>query len=59
MHAKPGDTVTQGQDLLTLHTDEPDRFERALAALDGGIAIADPADAPDPVPLVLDRVSAG
>jgi thymidine phosphorylase len=59
MHAKPGDTVSQGQDLLTLHTDEPDRFERALAALEGGIAIADPDVAPDPVPLVLDRVSAG
>jgi thymidine phosphorylase len=57
MHAKPGDTVTEGQDLLTLHTDEPDRFQRALAALDDGIEIADPAPY-TPTPLVLDRVSA-
>ena len=41
MHAKPGDTVTEGQPLLTLHTDEPERFERALAALDGGVVVAD------------------
>jgi thymidine phosphorylase len=57
MHAKPGDTVAEGQDLLTLHTDEPDRFERALVALDDGIEIADPAPY-TPTPLVLDRVSA-
>ena len=35
-HARPGDPVTEGQPLLTLHTDEPDRFERALASLEGG-----------------------
>jgi thymidine phosphorylase len=35
LHAKPGDTVTEGAPLMTLHTDEPERFERALAALDG------------------------
>ncbi len=39
MLAKPGDTVTEGQDLLVLHTDEPERFERALAALDGGVVV--------------------
>ncbi len=39
LHAKPGDTVTAGQPLLTLHTDTPDRFERAIAALDGGYDI--------------------
>jgi thymidine phosphorylase len=56
MHAKPGDTVTEGQDLLTLHTDDADRFERALAALDGGIAVGSTYDA---APLVIDRVAAG
>ena len=35
-HARPGDTVSEGAPLLTLHTDEPDRFERALASLEGG-----------------------
>ncbi len=31
LHAKPGDTVRAGQPLLTLHTDTPERFDRALA----------------------------
>ena len=56
MHAKPGDVVTEGQDLLTLHTDEPERFERALAALEGGVRIG---ESHAPTPLVLERVAAG
>ena len=36
-HARPGDQVTEGQPLMTLLTDEPDRFERALEALEGGV----------------------
>ncbi len=55
MHAKPGDPVSEGQDLLTLHTDEPERFERALAALEGAVEVG-PVGAR--VPLVLDRVAA-
>ena len=58
MHAKPGDTVTEGQDLLTLHTDEPERFERALAALEGGVVVADAGTPYDAVPLVIDRIAA-
>ncbi|MDN5896072.1 MAG: thymidine phosphorylase, partial [Nocardioides sp.] len=38
-HARPGDEVTEGQPLLTLHTDEPERFDRALESLDGGFDI--------------------
>ena len=38
-HARPGDAVTEGQPLFTLLTDEPDRFERALASLEGGYDI--------------------
>ena len=57
MLAKPGDRVSQGQDLLRLHTDEPERIERALAALEGGIEVA-PAGTPyTPGPLVIDRVA--
>jgi thymidine phosphorylase len=41
LHAKPGDTVTAGQPLFTLSADEPDRFERALEALDGAYRIGD------------------
>ncbi|MFM7030527.1 MAG: thymidine phosphorylase [Micrococcales bacterium] len=37
MHAQLGDTVVAGQPLLTLFTDEPERFERAQEALVGGI----------------------
>ena len=40
LHAKPGDAVRQGQPLLTLHTDEPARFERAKEALAGAWTIA-------------------
>jgi thymidine phosphorylase len=57
MLAKPGDQVTEGQDLLRLHTDEPERFERALAALQDGIEVAAPGTPYTPTPLVLDRVS--
>jgi thymidine phosphorylase len=57
MLAKPGDQVTEGQDLLRLHTDEPERFERALAALQDGIEVAAPGTPYTPVPLVLDRVA--
>ena len=39
LHAKPGDAVTKGQPLFTLHTDEPARFARALEALEGSYRI--------------------
>ena len=39
IHAKPGDRVRKGDRLLTLHTDDPDRFERAMAALEGTLDI--------------------
>ena len=57
MLAKPGDTVTDGQDLLVLHTDEPERFERALAALEGGVVVSAAGTAYEAVPLVIDRVA--
>jgi len=57
IHAKPGDTVTEGQPLLTLHTDEAGRFERALGGLEGSFEIS-PAGTPyDVPPLIIDRVS--
>jgi thymidine phosphorylase len=57
LHAKPGDTVTEGQPLLTLHTDEPERFARALDGLAGGVEVR-PAGTPyEPVPLVHGRVA--
>ena len=41
----PGDRVRAGQPLLTLHTDTPERFERARQALEGAITIAESAAA--------------
>ena len=55
LHAKPGDTVRAGQPLLTLHTDTPDRFERAKQALADAYVIGD--RAPERTGVVLDRIS--
>jgi len=56
LHAKPGDTVTAGQPLMTLLTDTPERFERAAQALLGSWDIAEEPAASHP--LVLDTVTA-
>jgi thymidine phosphorylase len=57
IHVKPGDEVRAGQRLLTLHTDEPERFDRALAALDGAVTVAPTGSRPEIVPLVIDRIA--
>jgi thymidine phosphorylase len=54
-HARPGDAVTEGDPLFTLHTDEPERFARALEVLEGGYDVGD-ASAYTQVPLVIERV---
>jgi thymidine phosphorylase len=54
MHAKPGDEVRAGEPLLTLHTDTPERFGAAAAALEGAVEVAGP---DRPGELVLDRVA--
>ncbi|GAB3816210.1 thymidine phosphorylase [Tessaracoccus terricola] len=54
LHAKPGDRVTAGQPLFTLHTDRPDSFARAIEALEGAVGYSDAE--PEPTPLVLGRV---
>ncbi|MEU4092729.1 thymidine phosphorylase [Streptomyces sp. NPDC026673] len=57
IHAKPGAEVTQGQPLLTLHTDTPEKFDYALAALAGGVEISPAGTAFTPDPIVLDRIA--
>jgi len=57
LHAKPGDRVREGEVILTLHTDTPERFERAEAALDGGIDIAPEGPEHHAAPVVLDRIA--
>jgi thymidine phosphorylase len=54
-HAVPGDTVTAGQPLFTLHADEPERFPRALEALEGSYEIGGTLDL---LPLVIERIQA-
>jgi thymidine phosphorylase len=57
MHAKPGAVLRAGDPLMTLHTDTPERFERAIEALDGAYFIAPEDSRPDLLPLVIDRIS--
>jgi thymidine phosphorylase len=57
LHAKPGDTVTAGQPLLTLHTDTPDRFDYALQAVVGSYDIAAAGTDFKAAPIVLDRIA--
>lgn len=57
LHAKPGAVVRGGEPLMTLHTDEPERFERALAALEGGYTIAPEGSRPDLLPIVIERLA--
>ena len=54
-HARPGDSVTEGQPLLTLMTDDASRIERALSALDGAFDVGSSYEAG---PIVLDKVQA-
>ncbi len=56
IHAKPGDLVVKDQTILTLHTDEPGRFERAKEALIGGYQIGGNDDEINRLPLVIERI---
>ena len=57
LHAKPGAVVQGGEPLMTLHTDEPERFARALEALEGGYLIAPEGSRPDLMPIVVERLA--
>ena len=56
-HARPGDTVTKGAPLLTLHADDPARFDRALESLEGGVDIAPAGTSFTPAPLLIERIA--
>ena len=60
LHVRPGDHVRAGQPVMTLHTDTPERFDRARQALEGGWAVATPDDAAAAAlrerSVVLDRI---
>ena len=57
MHAKPGAVLRAGDPLMTLHTDTPERFDRAIEALEGSYFIAPEGSRPDLPPLVIDRIT--
>jgi thymidine phosphorylase len=57
IHAKPGDTITAGAPLYTLHTDTPAAFTRALESLDKSVTIGQmPVSGIDRLPLIVERI---
>ncbi|MFF3401708.1 thymidine phosphorylase [Streptomyces sp. NPDC002659] len=57
LHAKPGEQVTAGQPLMTLHTDTPSKFDYALDSLKSAYDIAPAGTEFTANPIVLDRIA--
>ena len=57
LHAKRGEKIEKGAPLMTLYTDEAERFDRAVEALSGGIKIETELSTSF-TPLILDRINA-
>ena len=55
IHAKPGAPIKKGAPLFTLHTDEPERFERAKDALAGAVKIGN--SETESLPLVIAKIT--
>ena len=55
LRARPGDTVSRGEPMVELHTEDESSIPHAMAALEGAISISD--DPYEPTPLILDRVT--
>jgi len=56
IHAKPGDIVKAGDKVLTLHSDESARFDRAKEALVDAFSIGGKDDQVNRLPLVIERI---
>src|SRR4051794_26787819 len=56
IHRRPGERVAAGEAVFTLYTDTPERFEAAMAELDGAWSVGD--HAPKQRPLIIDRITA-
>ena len=56
LHVDLGETVAKGQKLFTLHTDDEERFERALESALPGIAVEADGIAPERK-VIIDRIS--
>jgi len=59
IHAKPGDAITAGTPLFTLHTDTPAAFVRAQESLTNSVTIGDfPSSGRiDRLPLIIERIT--
>ena len=57
LHHRPGERVREGDILFELRADDPARMPAALEAAAGAVKIS--RTAPQPVPLVLDRIAIG
>ena len=59
IHAKPGDLITAGSPLYTLHTDTPEAFVRAQESLNHSVTIGDLGlnGKIDRLPLVVERIT--
>ena len=55
IHRRPGEPVTAGEPLFTLYTDTAERFDAAMAELDGAWSIGD--RPPPRRPLIIDRIA--
>jgi len=56
IHAKPGDLVKEGQSILTLHSDETSRFDRANEALSEAFTIGLENHKINRLPLIIERI---
>ncbi|MEV7088844.1 thymidine phosphorylase [Streptomyces sp. NPDC093085] len=57
LHARPGDPVTAGQPLMTLHTDTPEKFAYATQALENTYDIAPQGTPYEATPVVRERIA--
>jgi thymidine phosphorylase len=54
IHRRPGEPVAAGETVFTLYTETPERFDAAMAELDGGWSVGD--SVPVQRPLIIDRI---
>jgi thymidine phosphorylase len=55
IHRRAGEPIVAGEPLFTLYTDTPERFDAAMAELDGAWGIGE--SAPERRPLIIDRIT--
>ena len=55
-HVLPGDEVRAGQSLFTLHTNDSERFPKALEALNKSYSIGTQAEIHQRLPLIIERI---